>query len=94
MNLADFPSEDAFIEKIIELDNDDAKYLEYLRQPYFHDDKPNLFFDRQRILDFFEQIFSRKITPVAQRKQRSIFGRWMAVKRHHWHPATPPSWQD
>ena len=94
LNLADFPNEDALIEKIIELDNDDAKYLEYLRQPYFHDDKPNLFFDRQRILDFFEQIFSRKITPVAQRKQRPIFGRWMAVKRNHWHPAKPPSWQD
>ena len=41
LNYFDFPSEDALIEKIIELDKDDAKYMEYLRQPYFHNDQPN-----------------------------------------------------
>jgi alpha(1,3/1,4) fucosyltransferase len=97
LNYFDFPSEDALIEKIIELDQDDAKYMEYLRQPYFYDDKPNLYFSRDRILDFFEKIFSTRITPVAQvgRKTFSfgrVFGRWKLVKRHHWHPAQPPTW--
>ena len=97
LNYFDFPSEEALIEKIIELDNDDAKYLEYLRQPYFYDDKPNLFFNRQRILDFFEKIFSKKITPVAQAGREAfsfgrLFGRWKLVKRHHWHPMQPPTW--
>jgi hypothetical protein len=97
LNRADFPSDEAFIEKIIELDNDDAKYLEYLRQPYFYNDQPNQFFNRQRVLDFFGKIFSRKITPVAQAGRKTfsfgrIFGRWKLAKRHHWHPIQPPTW--
>ena len=97
LNYDDFPSEDAVIEKIIELDNDDSKYLEYLRQPYFHNDQPNIYCGRERMLDFFDKIFSTKITPVAQAGRKTfsfgrLFGRWKLVKRHHWHPAQPPTW--
>jgi alpha(1,3/1,4) fucosyltransferase len=97
LNRADFQSDEALIEKIIELDQDNAKYLEYLRQPYFYDDKPNLFFDRQRILDFFEKIFTTRIAPVAQTGRKTfsfgrIFGRWILAKRHHWHKMQPPTW--
>ncbi|HUA66951.1 MAG TPA: glycosyltransferase family 10 [Candidatus Saccharimonadales bacterium] len=97
LNRADFESDESLIEKIIELDKDNAKYLEYLRQPYFHDDRPNLYFSRERILDFFERIFSQKITPVAQTGRKAfsfgrLFGRWKLVKRHHWHPTQPPTW--
>jgi hypothetical protein len=94
LNYADFPSEETLIEKIIELDNDDAKYLEYLRQPYFYGDEPNIYFSRERLLDFFEQIFSNRIVPVAQRRRQKtfFFGRWIPVKRHHWHPLQPPTW--
>jgi hypothetical protein len=97
LNRDDFTSDEALIEKIIELDQDDAKYLEYLRQPYFYDDQPNVFFSRQRIMDFFEKIFTTKITPVAQAGRKTfsfgrLFGRWKLVKRHHWHPARPPTW--
>lgn len=35
INVADYPDFDAVIEKIKELDNDDEKYLEMLRQPIF-----------------------------------------------------------
>lgn len=98
LNYFEFPGEEALIEKIIELDKDDAKYLEYMRQPYFYDDKPNLFFSRERILDFFEKAFSTKITPVAQVGRKSfsfgrLFGRWKLVKRHHWQPVRPPTWE-
>jgi hypothetical protein len=97
LNRADFPNDEALIEKIIELDQDDTKYLAYLREPYFYNDQPNIYFSRQRILDFFEKIFTQKITPVAQRRRKSfffgrIFGRWRLVKRHHWHQAQPPTW--
>jgi len=81
LNYADFPSEEALIEKILELDRDDAKYLEYLRQPYFHNNAPNAEFDRGRILDFFEKIFSAKIRPVSARRQLFQIGRWIAVKK-------------
>jgi hypothetical protein len=98
VNRADFPSDEALIEKIIELDNDDNKYLEYLRQPYFYNDQPNLHFSRERILDFFERIFTQKITPVTQRGRKSfslgrLFGRWKLAKRHHWQSAQPPTWK-
>ena len=93
LNRADFPSEEALIKRIIELDRDDAKYLEYVRQPYFHQDQPNLYFSRQRLLEFFERIFTDRIVPVAQRGRRKsfFFGRWILVKRHHWHPLPTPT---
>jgi len=93
LNRADFPSDEALIEKIIELDKDDTKYLEYVRQPYFYNDEPNIYFSRQRLLNFFEKIFTQKITPVAQRNRKSFFfGRWILVKRHHYQPMQPPTW--
>jgi hypothetical protein len=91
LNYADYPNTEAFVEKVIELDRDDAKYLDYLRQPYFHNNEPNRHFDHGRLLDFFEKIFTENIVPVAQRRRRkSIFGRWITVKRHHWRPLPPP----
>ena len=91
LNYSDFPSEEALIEKIIELDQNEDKYLEYLRQPYFLHNRKNEYFSEDRILDFFERIFSTPIRPVSQR--RSIFppGRWKWVKqnKNHYHgPAT------
>jgi hypothetical protein len=91
LNRADFPSDEALIEKIIELDRDDNKYLAYTREPFFHSNQPNRFYNHGRFLDFFERVFSREIVPVAQRRQRWFKpGRWVAAKRHHWHPA--PRW--
>jgi hypothetical protein len=97
LNRADFPSDEALIEKIIELDNDDEKYLAYMRQPYFYDDQPNQFFSHQRVLDFFEKVFSQPITPVARKKGRlhfigRCFGRWKLAKRNHWHKISAPGW--
>ena len=97
LNRADFPNDETLIEKIIELDNDDEKYLEYMRQPYFYNDQPNQYFSHQRILDFFEKVFSEKITPVAQKKRRlyfigRCFGRWKLVKRYHWHRMDASGW--
>ncbi len=98
LNRADFASDEALIEKIMELDHDDAKYLEYMRQPYFHSDQPNLYFNRERILDYFEKVFAQRIVPVAQRRRNGfsfgrLLGRWKLVKRHHWHPAAPTTWK-
>lgn len=90
LNRADFASDEALIEKIVELDQDDAKYLEYLRQPYFHADTPNRYFDHGRLLDFLETAFSTPIVPEARRQKRKWLsvGRWIPVKRHSWHPLT------
>jgi hypothetical protein len=80
-NYFDFPSEEALIEKIIELDQDDAKYLEYIRQPCFHNNQPNEFFGRERLLDQFEKIFTTTITPVSRRRYWNQIGRWITVKK-------------
>ncbi len=83
LNYPDFPSEEALIEKIIELDRDDAKYLEYLRQPYFHNDRLNEFFDRERLLAFFEKVFTQPVEPVSRHRKWFWVGRWTLVKRNH-----------
>ena len=88
LNFPDFASEEALIERIIELDKADTKYLEYARQPYFADNKPNEFFSRERILEFFGKVFSTKITPVSSRHGWSAFGRWTLAKRHRPRPQT------
>ena len=82
LNYFDFPSEEALIEKIIELDRDDAKYLEYLRQPYFHNNQPNEFFSHERLLNFFEKIFTTPITPVSARRYPLQIGRWIPVLKN------------
>lgn len=81
INYYDFPNEDAMIEKIIELDQDDAKYLEYLRQPYFHNNLPNEYYSHDRLLNQFEKIFTTPITPVSHRRYRFQIGRrFFAIK--------------
>jgi hypothetical protein len=82
LNYFDFPTEEALVEKIIELDQDDAKYAEYLRQPWFHNNTPNASFDRSRLLDQFERIFTTKIRPVSGRRRWFQLGRWITVKKN------------
>lgn len=58
INCSDYPSFDAVIEKIIELDQDDEKYLEMLRQPIYVDpDFAEKILDNVEkfIIDIFEQ---------------------------------------
>jgi hypothetical protein len=59
--------------------------MEYLRQPYFHNNKPNASFDRNRILDQFERIFTTEIRPVSVRRRWIQLGRWIAVKKNMLH---------
>jgi alpha(1,3/1,4) fucosyltransferase len=87
LNYYDFPTEEALIEKIIELDQDDAKYLEYLRQPCFHNNQPNEFFSRERLLNQFEKIFTTPITPVSRRRYWNQIGRWIPVLKRKPNPA-------
>ncbi|MEI6058941.1 MAG: glycosyltransferase family 10, partial [archaeon] len=57
LNYPDFKNEDELIKKIIEIDNDDKLYEEYLKQPWFKDNRPNIYFDEERLLKRFEEIF-------------------------------------
>jgi hypothetical protein len=82
LNYFDFPDEEALIERILQIDGDDGLYLEYLRQPYFHNNQPNEFFSAARLLDFFEMVFTAKIRPVGSRRKFFQIGRWILVKKN------------
>jgi len=83
LNYFDFPSEDALVERIIEIDNNPGLHLEYLRQPVFHNNQPSEFFSKERLLNFFDEIFTTRIRPVGTRRKFFQFRRWIAVKKHH-----------
>jgi hypothetical protein len=82
LNYFDFPNEDALIERIMELDRDDAKYLEVMREPYFPRNEPNEFYSLDRLLAFFEKIFTTSIQPVSRRRRFFQMGRWILAKRN------------
>ena len=87
----DYGSDEALLERVIELDRDNAKYLNYAREPYFHANQPNEFYDPDRLLDFFERIFSTPIQPVAQRRRFFEFNRWILARKNRPRPWQIPS---
>jgi alpha(1,3/1,4) fucosyltransferase len=92
LNYHHFPSEEALIDRIIEIDRDDNLYLQYLREPYFYGNKPNLYYDRNRILDFLVQAIEDPSPPVAARRKFFRLGRWMLVKRNKPHEMSATSY--
>ncbi len=79
--LHDFSSEDAFIEKIIEVDRDETQYRALLNEPFFNGNKINEFYREDRLLDFFERILSDQTPPISRRKRIWDLGRWRLAKR-------------
>ncbi|HVM48067.1 MAG TPA: glycosyltransferase family 10 [Candidatus Acidoferrum sp.] len=82
----DHGSDEALIEKIIALDRDDAQYLGYARQPYFHGNQPNEFFNPERLLDFFERVFTTPIEPVSRRRRFFELNRWLVARKNRPRP--------
>lgn len=60
INCHDFESMDAVVERIIELDQNDTLYMEYAREPFFLEDKPNEYVKRDRVLDFLQDIIAQR----------------------------------
>jgi hypothetical protein len=79
----DYPSDEAFIDKIIEIDSDDEKYLEILSEPFFHNNQPNIFYDENRIREFIKKALDSADPPVSRRRRFFSFGRWKLAKRQH-----------
>jgi hypothetical protein len=86
VDASDFQNLDALVQRIVELDQDDARYMQFFSEHYLRGNKPTEWFDRRRLLDRFEQIFDTTGPSVTeqQRRRKSVFsfGRWMLVKRH------------
>jgi alpha(1,3/1,4) fucosyltransferase len=73
LNYHDFMNEDELIEKIIEIDQNDALYIEYLKQPYFSENQINDFINPFNVLRQFEMIINSDKIPVAQQKKKKFF---------------------
>jgi alpha(1,3/1,4) fucosyltransferase len=74
INCHDYRNFDEVVKKIMEIDNDDDLYREYLKQPYFTDNVPNEYTEKTRVIEQFDYIISNKdnITPVALKDRRNI----------------------
>jgi len=69
LNYHDAGSDEALIERIIEVDRDDDLYFDYLRQPWLHGNQAPAALSDESVLDRFEEIFAARITPVALRRR-------------------------
>ncbi|MFI5156558.1 MAG: glycosyltransferase family 10 domain-containing protein [Chitinophagales bacterium] len=75
VNAHDFKSDEEVIDRIIELDQDDKKYLNCLEQPYvYNNDLNSLDFNPGQFETFLDKIVvaSRQITPVARTNKKYI----------------------
>lgn len=66
LNRHEYETDDEFIARIIEVDNDRYKYIEYLSQPYYNDNRVNEFIKPENVLRQFDYIFNGDKKPVAQ----------------------------
>ena len=66
LNYFDYGSDEALIDRIIELDRDDEKYLQYHRQSWYHGNRVNAYVAPENVLAQFETIFNTPKRPVAQ----------------------------
>jgi hypothetical protein len=72
INANDFADEDELLERIIEIDRNDDLYLEYLRQPYFHNNTVNEYVNPENVLKQFDYIFNNPKEPVAVKKKKKF----------------------
>ena len=73
INVHDWPSLEAAVERVIEVDRDDALYLEHMGQPWFHDNRVNSYVDPANVLAQFERIVEDRQTPIARQASSRKF---------------------
>ena len=78
---------ETLVRRVIEVDQNDDLYREYLRQPWFHDNLAPSALDPESVLDQFERIFTTPRIPIAVRqpRNRSHWRTWWKPWRH-WKP--------
>lgn len=70
-----FKSDAEAIDHILRVADDESRLRQYAREPFFHGNKPNEYFDRERVVNFFEEIFLKPIQPVGARRPFFSFGK-------------------
>lgn len=75
VNVHDFPSLEDAVQYVVDLDKDEARYLEMMRQPWVLDE--SVFDWKERMLDFIENIVRK---PKDKQKYLSPFGMQMIYR--------------
>ncbi|MCI0360698.1 MAG: glycosyltransferase family 10 [Planctomycetaceae bacterium] len=73
LNYFDYGSHEALIERIIEVDQSDDLYAQYLRQPWYHENRLPDAFEPSRLSEFLCKVVETLRQPVAQRSWLSRF---------------------
>lgn len=85
INFDDHGSLEKLVEHVIEVDQNDELYMDYWRQPWFHDNRVPEHLHDELILDAFDRFVSTPIVPVAQRVPISLAKRahitWRTAKK-------------
>ena len=78
----DFSSLEALADYVLHVDDTPELYARYVQAPPFVDNRPSSVYDLSRLVDFFHQIFSSPIRPVAQRRWFYPLTKWRLAKRN------------
>jgi hypothetical protein len=81
----DFSSDASFIEHILKVHQDDALFEQIMREPYLINNQPNIYYDEQRITDFFLRALSDEKPPISRQKKWRGIGRWRLTKRDYFY---------
>ena len=76
INVMNFKNFDHAIEYIKEVDSNPSLYKKILQEPFFYGNTPNIYYEQQRLLDFFDMIvynIERGYKPVAQRNVKKLY---------------------
>ena len=82
INAYDFSSYSELADYVCEVDTNEALYLRYLQAPPFLNNTPPDVFSEAKLLDFFGQIFTAKVKPIAQRRWFFHLTKWRLAKRN------------
>ncbi len=69
INVSDFATDAEAIDYILRIDADENLYRQYLKEPFFHGNRPPRIFDESRILGFFQRVLEN---PRPRRKVFSL----------------------
>lgn len=73
LNYFDYGSHDALIERIIELDRNDDLYAQYMREPWYHDNRLPDAFKPSRLDEFLCKVVETPRQPVARQSWLTRF---------------------
>jgi hypothetical protein len=77
----DYPDDESFIQRILEVDANEALYQEILSEPYFINNQPNIYFSEDRLLNFFHELLDDDKKPISQERKIWHLGRWALAKK-------------